>query len=281
MDEHLLSDDGCRLWTVRQGYGRPVLLCHGGPGLWDYFGDLADLLAGAVRTVRWDQRGCGRSQRRGPYTVDRFVADLDAVRRHTGAPTAVLLGHSWGALLALRYALVHPDRVEALIYVSGTGIDPEDTWRPEFRQRMDGYLRGPGSRWAQLDGRDRSPAQDREYAVLQWSADFADPATAVRHAESLATPWFPINWECSAALNAEIARYLRDTDVAAACRALAVPTLIVDGDRDRRPRRAVDSLHRALPEATRVTIAGAGHLPWVEDPHRVTAAVTGFLAPAG
>src|SRR5208282_4417446 len=106
------AEDGCRLWTAETGGGAPLILCHGGPGLWDMFGSLADPLAGSladplagsladplagsladplagslagdVRVVRWDQRGCGRSERRGPYSVARSVADLDAVRGALG-----------------------------------------------------------------------------------------------------------------------------------------------------------------------------------------------------
>ena len=40
------ADDGCRLWTAGTGRGTPLILCHGGPGLWDMFGSLADTLAG-------------------------------------------------------------------------------------------------------------------------------------------------------------------------------------------------------------------------------------------
>jgi proline iminopeptidase len=57
-----------------------------------------------------------------------------------------------------------------------------------------------------------------------------------------------------------------------------MPVLIVDGSQDIRPRWAVDSLHRALPHAQRVNLAGAGHLPWIEDPQGFQQAVATFLA---
>ncbi|MFI1838584.1 alpha/beta fold hydrolase [Streptomyces olivaceoviridis] len=84
--EAVTADDGVRLWAARpDGGGDPLVLCHGGPGLWDMFGDVAALLADRTPVVRWDQRGCGRSERcAGPWTTARFVADLDAVRRHFG-----------------------------------------------------------------------------------------------------------------------------------------------------------------------------------------------------
>jgi proline iminopeptidase len=271
------SDDGCRLWTEQTGNGPPLVLCHGGPGLWDYLDDVAVLLGDLARPIRWDQRGCGRSERRGPFTVARFVADLDVVRESTKSPCISLLGHSWGAMLALRYALAYPDRVSRLIYISGTGIDPDDTWRAAFHHNVAQRTGSDEARLRELRSRNRTPAEDREYAILQWSADFVDPATARQHAERMATPWFGINWQCASSINAETRRYLQDHDVPARCRDLIVPTLIIDGDLDERPRPAVDSLEQALPDVQRVTLAGAGHMPWIEEPAGFRQAIAAFL----
>jgi proline iminopeptidase len=65
--------------------------------------------------------------------------------------------------------------------------------------------------------------------------------------------------------------------VEAACRSLAVPTLILEGAEDPRPRWAVDSLAAALPEVTRVVLPGVGHLPWLEAPEPALATLRGFL----
>lgn len=276
MSDPVSADDGCRLWAQRSGAGQPLVLCHGGPGLWDMFEPLAPALAGMATVVRWDQRGCGRSQRHGPYTLDRFIADLDTVRHRLGGPVVNLLGHSWGAMLALLYTLRHPDRVSKLIYVSGTGIDPASTWKPAYEHNLRRSLGGRLSRWKELASRARTSVEDRQYAVLQWSADFADPATADQHAEAIATPWFDINWECAAALKHEVNRYLEDNDLAAGCRTLAVPTLIIDGALDIRPRTAVDSLYLRLLEVRRTTL-NTGHLPWVEDPNGFRETVAAFL----
>jgi proline iminopeptidase len=276
MSTPVVADDGCQLWTTAEGDGPPLVLCHGGPGLWDYFDGV---LGGAVvRRVRWDQRGCGRSERRGPYTIDRFVADLDAVRAHYGVERVDVLGHSWGAMLGLRYALAHPERVRRLVYVSGTGVDPGQPWRAEFQRNLERGVEADAARWRELEDRDRTPEEDREHAILQWTADFVDPATARARAEQLGTPWLGINYECARALNAEAWRYLEECDVPALCRTLTVPTLIVDGAHDIRPRWGVDSLEQALPDVRRVTLLDAGHIPWAEDPVGFREAVMGFLA---
>ena len=251
------------------------MLCHGGPGLWDMFADLAAMLADLRTVHRWDQRGCGRSQPGGPYSIDRSVADLDAVRRHSGAERVALLGHSWGAQLALRYALDHPDRVSRLVYLSGTGLSA-DSWRDAFHAASDRRLGADAARIRELEA--GSAADQREAAVLRWSADFADPARAREHAETMATPWFPINREANRAINDEVRRDWHEGELVAACRRLTVPTLILEGAEDLRPRWAVDSLAAALPAVTRVTLAGVGHLPWIEAPAPTAAALRAFLA---
>lgn len=230
----MLADDGCRLWTTEVGRGTPLIVCHGGPGLWDMFGDLADLVADRVRVIRWDQRGCGRSERRGPYSLAGAVSDLDAVRRHVGVDRVAVLGHSWGAQLALRYALDHPDRVTALAYVSGTGLG--FAWHPHYERALAKRLEGrpePG----EVDERDR-------------------------------------------AIGAELRATWREAEPVAACRALPTPTLIIDGTEDIRPRWAVDSLAAALPTVTRVALAGAGHLPWLEAPDEFRTALIEAIAAA-
>jgi proline iminopeptidase len=280
VDEMVVTDDGCRLWTTRSGTGDPLVLCHGGPGFWDTFGGLAGLLGDTATVHRWDQRGCGRSERRGPYTVARSLADLDAVLRHHGLASTALLGHSWGADLALRYTLAHPGRVTRLVYVSGTGIDPEPTWHADYERNLRDRLGGHLARWQALKHRQpRSAAEERELAVLQLSADFADRDRALGHAQRETTPFLGADPACNRALNAD-RRRSPDQALLGSCQALQVPVLLVDGAHDLRPRWAVDSLERALPDVRRVVLAGAAHLPWVEGPAAFRAAVTGFLATA-
>ena len=262
------TEDNCRLWTAAAGHGKPLIMCHGGPGLWDMAGSLADRLTDSFQVIRWDQRGCGRSERRGPYSVTRCVADLDAV---IGQSTSTaLFGHSWGATLALRYALDHPDRVSALVYACGTGLGW--AWREPFQQAIAARLAAGRDHIQQL----QAQGHDREAAILQWSADF-EGARAREHAEEMAIPWFGINQDCYTQIWSELQRTWPDDELIAECRQLEVPVLILDGARDLRPRWAVDSLENALPRVSRVTIPDAGHIPWLEAPEAVAGHLLDFL----
>ncbi|MGW2017896.1 proline iminopeptidase-family hydrolase [Streptomyces sp. NPDC001927] len=98
----------------------PLLVVHGGPGLpHDYLEDLAALAADDGRAVVfYDQLGCGKSdQPEDPalWTLETFVAEIDAVRQGLGLDRLHLLGHSWGAQVALAYMLGKPSGVAGLV----------------------------------------------------------------------------------------------------------------------------------------------------------------------
>ncbi|MBB4926903.1 alpha/beta fold hydrolase [Kitasatospora kifunensis] len=276
-EELVTADDGGLLWTTASGTrgSRAFVFCHGGPGFWDTLGPIAELLDDVAFSVRWDQRGAGRSNHRGPYSVDRCIADLEAVRRHYELDRISVLGHSWGATLALQYALAHPDRVERLVYISGTGLSWD--WYPEYEARQNAALAPHQARLTALAAKpELTDAERREQDLLYITADFPDPTTAPAHAEDQVTPWFPADPACNSAVNAET-RSWDEQDLIKQCQALDVPTLIIDGSRDPRPRSAIDSLHRALPDVRRVVLERAGHVPWVDDDSSFASALRSFV----
>ena len=87
---------------------------------------------------RYDQRGCGRSEDVEPYEITASVDDLDALRAYWGHEAWTIIGHSWGAHLALLYAIQYPERPARLAYLSGTGIDP--AWHQEYHRNRDAKL---------------------------------------------------------------------------------------------------------------------------------------------
>ena len=243
--EQVITDDGCALWSRVSGTGPPVVLVHGGPGWWDVFDDLALMLADDFTVCQWDQRGAGRSDRRGPYTLARFVADLETIRHHTGQEKVHLLCHSWGAVLALEYTQAHPDRVDRLLLVSSVGLDGPP---PSYRQRVAEILAA-------------EPCEDEWLARI--STGFADRSTALSQARQLNTPRFEPNKVCAEALLAEV-RALPDR-ITPCCKVTS-PTLIIHGARDLRPPAVTDSLLVALPNAQRAIAPRRSPLPVARKP---------------
>jgi proline iminopeptidase len=270
----ITTDDGVRLHHEVDGAGPPLVLCHGGPGLADDLRPPAALVADVATVVRWDQRGVGRSDPVGPHTLARYDADIEAVRRHLGHGRWVVAGHSFGATLALRYALAHPERTRGLVHVAGVGTGR--AWRAASRAESDRRLTiEQRERRDALAARDRTAAEEVEWRALHWLPDFAGDR-AGEHATVLAERSGPICWEANRALNAEV-RVLDEEEVLARCRGLDVPVLVLHGAEDTRPSWALDALVAALPDVRVEIVPRAGHRPWVEGPEAVGAALTSFL----
>src|SRR5438552_1852291 len=199
--EHVTADDGCRLWTATSGDGPPLILCHGGPGLWDNLRPIAQPLEDIATVLRWDQRGGGRSAQMRPYTLDRFVLDLDLLRRHFGHERWIVAGHSWGATLALAYALQHPERTRALLYISGTGLGSD--WRAAYSQERERRLRETQefARWSELRARQRTPDEERELCEITWMTDFAEMKLGRTASRELLAEGFLGNYEVNASLS--------------------------------------------------------------------------------
>src|ERR1043166_9528123 len=112
---------GVTLFERRIGAGPPTVVLHGGPGPHhDYLRPGFDRLARRRSLIYYDQRGGGRSpvSRETPVGWREHVEDLEALRGLWRVERLAVAGYSWGALLALLYALEHPDRVDRLGLVS-------------------------------------------------------------------------------------------------------------------------------------------------------------------
>lgn len=123
VEGRLRVPDG-EVWYTIEGEGSggtPLLCLHGGPGMpHDYLEPLADL-ADQRPVIFYDQLGCGRSPAPTPgpvWSVDRFLAELVAVREGLGLDEMFLFGNSWGGMLALRYMFGRPAGVRGLVLSS-------------------------------------------------------------------------------------------------------------------------------------------------------------------
>lgn len=262
------TGDGARIWMATTGHGTDLALAHGGPGLWDYLEPLAEFLQPCARIHRWDQRGGGRSSGADTYTVERFVADMEAVRQATGAPRWVAGGHSWGATLALLYAVRYPDRTLGVLYVAGIGTD-WSRWCHLHRAEVERRL-GP-DRWERL----QSTTDEHEANRLRWSTDYVSEAVGRPWVERMLNDGYSVNSRCNQALNAEMDGRARE--LFAGVERLRVPVLVVQGAADPRPVASCDDLVARLPFVRRMVLDGAGHFPWVEQPDEFRDGVTAWL----
>ncbi|GAA5155906.1 hypothetical protein GCM10023340_42360 [Nocardioides marinquilinus] len=136
MDElSVVADDGVRLHVAACGSGPDVVVLSGGPGCVHYLADEA-LAPRGVRAWFPDPRGVGRSEG-GAHPMARAVADLEAVRAAAGVERWVVLGHSWGGDLAVRYALDAPHAVRGVVSVAMHGLHRDRSWAEAYEAAKD------------------------------------------------------------------------------------------------------------------------------------------------
>ncbi|GAA1591010.1 prolyl aminopeptidase [Kribbella hippodromi] len=265
-----------RLWTATTGVGTtraPVVILHGGPGLWDDYAVLAGMLDDLTVVHRFDQRGCGRSGPSATQTMARLAQDIDELRAYFGHPRIVVIGHSFGATLALKYAAEYADRVAGLVYLDGVGVGD---WRtPYYAERARRMTPEQEARLSELsarpapdgrgDERPRTSAEEIEFRVLSWFTDHADRERAMEWAYASATVDLPINFAANSALASEINSWSADF-VKALAASVQTPITFIHGEHDPRPAATVRTLATATPNHTFKLIPQAGHSPWLEQP---------------
>jgi len=238
--------------------GPRVLVLHGGPGAPGYMAPVARRLSvtGPFRVLEPLQRGRGPD---GPLTVARHVQDLhEVVERSCGGEPPALVGHSWGAVLALAYAAEHPDRVSSLVLVGCATFDPVARHQIETTraQRMDPDVRRRFERLA-LD----YPDPDKRLARM------AQLLLPVASYELLSTGREVL--QCDAQAHQEtwddVIR-LEDAGVyPAAFKAIDVPVLMLHGAEDPHPGSMIrESLEPQIPQLEYRELPRCGHYPWLE-----------------
>lgn len=115
-----LTVEGGAIWykVSGDGPGTPVVLLHGGPGYSSFYLKPLEQLGKHRQVIRYDQLGSGKSEiitDSSLFTIDRFVGELEALRKHLNLEEWAVLGHSWGTILGFEYYRQFPERVTSLI----------------------------------------------------------------------------------------------------------------------------------------------------------------------
>lgn len=135
--ERIVTSNGAKLWTVSSGAGTPVLVFNGGPGCDDYLGPVARLIEDRCQVVRFEPRGCGRSDWDGNYGLETLLADAENIRQAYQFNRMILLGHSAGPNVALAYAMKHPTQTLGVIGIAGGKFVNDRAWSEIYQTRRD------------------------------------------------------------------------------------------------------------------------------------------------
>ena len=247
---HLARGDA-RLYYEDDGEGPPILLTHGfvaSTGMWD---GQVDAFRDRYRLIRWDMRGHGRTEcpdDPAAYSQDITVADMAAILDHLGIDKAVIAGHSLGGFMSLRFNVMHPHRVTALILQGcGPGYRSDDS-RAKWNERVDGRAR---------------TILDEGYEALGGAAEV--PVSLQRSRQELAL--------AARGILAQV-----DAKVIDSLPGISVPTLVIIGAGDSYYLQGSDYMANRIPGADHVVVPDAGHGVNVDQPEIVNDAYATFLA---
>ena len=195
-----------------------------------------------------------------------------------------MLGHSWGATLALAYCLAYPSRVRALIYLSGTGIDA--SWKEEYHRNQEALLT-PSEQHQLADLRAQlSVVQgvefdtvERAYCELSWSTDIADRSHVRELARQLFVDGLHINFQVNRVLGKDSDRFTEQPTMIEQVATLRIPTLVIHGALDPRPARVAQHFAQLVPASSYLELPQVGHLPWIEQPDLLRGVLRSFLTP--
>ncbi len=275
---------GYRLYWKTMGAPGPkgtVVLLHGGPGAThDYLLPFVDLVRSGYRVLFYDQLGCGRSdgaRSTDEYTIDRDVEDLHELVRSLALSRFHLIGSSYGGLLAIAYALAHPEPLRSIVSASGLADVPLAS-REMIRLKSE---LPPPVRQALARYEERGDFQHPEYlgAVREFYR---------RHLCRL-EPW-PVELTYSLD-HTSLPKYLtmngpneftilgniRDYRVTDRLGEIRVPALVTVGRYDEVTPAVAESIHAHLPDSELVVFSESSHTAFWEERDRYMGVVRDFL----
>ena len=194
-EERYVISDTAQLWSTVSGHGTPLLMFNGGPGADDYLGPVAEMIDDLCRVIRFEPRGCGRSDWDGKYDVDTLLTDADVVRREYGVERCIVAGHSFGPSAALAYALRYPSRVMGLIGIAGGNVLNDRTWSDAYHKALEEVGEDSGGHEYKADAA-VNPAGNRSWkeyirrpTLFREIADLDIPAVFINGGEDIRPNW--------------------------------------------------------------------------------------------
>lgn len=279
-------EDGYRIWYRSVGGGEheniPLIILHGGPGApHDYLENLEALASETRRVIFYDQLGCGKSDQPDDlsrWQVPRFVEELATVRRELGLDRVHILGHSWGGMLAIEYALTQPQGLVSIIFSNTTSSIPlwvaeanrlREDLPPEvnamlLRHEAAGTTDDPEYQEAMLVFYDRHVVR-----VKPW------PDFVRRTLDNISQP---VYYTMNGPSEFHVIGTIKDWDRTDRLPEIHLPTLILSGRYDESTPMINQVLHKGLSGSEWVIFEHGSHLAHVEEPELYMQKVQAFLS---
>lgn len=274
--EQLIKVNGTQLFFEIQGKGKPLLIIHGGPGLnHSYFLPYLSDLAKTNRLIFYDQRACGESAVPSSDSVSLkyLVKDIDEIRKKLKVSKLQIMAHSWGAILAVNYAIQFPDRIEKLILCNPTPLSHE------YDAQMAAFLKEKTTREDSLARAKiyHSPSIEVENFEKLMKISFKASAFDPKNIDAIDLN-IPDNYlESSQVLMTGLQKDLSAYNYYGKVKTFRFKVLIVAGQFDGIPQVSITRLNKSIPGSKVYTFQKSGHFPFVEETGQFNRVINDFL----
>jgi pimeloyl-ACP methyl ester carboxylesterase len=263
---------GVRFHITDRGEGPVLVLLHGQSINLLAWQPAAELLARDHRVISVDLPGHGLTgpDPAGRYTLAGMAESIDALMISLGVPRFALAGNSLGGGIALRYALAHPEKLDALVLVDAAGSAIMDMGGGPVAFRLEASVLGALIQWF-------TP----QWSVRAVLADtFADPSRLTD--EEVTSTYELLLRAGNRAAQRQTLMGGLDPEIAARIAEIRTPTLVLWGRQDAwiGPANA-DWFGSHLPNSTVMVLDGLGHMPMLEGPAKSAEAMEAFLKANG
>lgn len=282
---HSVQIDGIAQQYHVAGQG-PVCLAHsGGPGIsWTYL--RMPEIERHLTMVYLEPIGTGESGRLGDprdYNLHRYASQLDDLITHLGVEQPLLLGHSHGGFVALRYAVDHPGRLSGLILYDTSPVTTGEFWEDMQRELERAAERHAGEPWV-------------DDTMAAWQEMFSIPPDAHPSEETLSRilhRMMPIYFADYLGMKDTLDPLFTSMtlfdgpgqgverapfDVREQLTSIHLPTLVLVGRHD--PVCAIrwsTALHEGIPRSRLTVFEQSGHFAHIEEPEAFVGALQGWL----
>lgn len=267
VEEGYLTLNGSEVYYKTMGSGEPLVIVHGGPVLdHSYFLPHFESLARDYQLIFYDQRACGRSSvavDSATMSLNGFVEDIEQLRLQLGLGKINLLGHSWGGLLAMKYAIKYDDNLERLVLSNSMAPSVAD-WQaenievakktnPKDQKRLDAIVSSGLLRT-------EDPTEYiREMLMLSYKIQMYDTAK-LEQLELYVPQDFMVRSQVFGLLGPDMGTFDLYNDL----QKVSTPTLVIYGESEPAVDLHAQKLVGALKNGRLEVIKESGHFPFIE-----------------
>jgi proline iminopeptidase len=277
--DQIIEHNGVKIHYTIVGAGDPILLLSGGPGFsLDYMTPIADLLSNSFQCILLDQRGTGKSNvpiyDTNYINISTTLKDIEFLRKHLRYDEWIVLGHSYGGLLASKYVAEDPSSVSKMILVGTAGFNTSlwDYFGDNLWSRLLPSDKELADYWndSLIVANDFNRSR-YEYQKAIMPAYFFERKNSLLFTQNMkAEDWNIDVWKL-------IWRDMIKTDLSEISRSFNKPVLVLHGRQDPVGELIPYFVSQTYPNSTLVFIEQSGHLPWLEQPEVFKEAIISFL----